>query len=92
MRRPWSRNHSEGFSACPDSWLAIYSKGRILPDARFGADVSLGRCGIATFTKDLRDALASEGGRKTLVLAMGDQPEGYTAPTKRASISLAFTP
>jgi len=38
------------------------------------------RCGIGTFTKDLRDALASEGQRETLLLAMDDRPEGYEYP------------
>jgi len=36
------------------------------------------RCGIATFAKDLRDALAVEiGGRQVFAVAMDDIPEGY---------------
>jgi len=36
------------------------------------------RCGIATFAKDLRDALAVEiGGRQVFAVAMDDMPEGY---------------
>ena len=36
------------------------------------------RCGIATFAKDLRDALAAElGDRQAFVVAMDDVPEGY---------------
>lgn len=39
------------------------------------------QCGIATFTKDLRDALAEEvGDRETLVVALDDRPEGYRYP------------
>jgi len=39
------------------------------------------KCGIATFTKDLRDALAAESGPgTTLVLAMDDEPTGYPYP------------
>ncbi len=39
------------------------------------------RCGIATFTKDLRDALAANGDKtRTLVLAMDDVPGGYPYP------------
>lgn len=39
------------------------------------------QCGIATFTKDLRDALAKEvGDRDTLVVALDDRPEGYRYP------------
>ncbi len=41
------------------------------------------QCGIATFTKDLRDALASAGEHvRTLVLAMDDIREGYTYPVE----------
>ena len=36
------------------------------------------RCGIATFAKDLRDALAAElGDRQVFAVAMDDVPEGY---------------
>ena len=36
------------------------------------------RCGIATFAKDLRDALAAEiGDRQAFAVAMDDVPEGY---------------
>jgi len=36
------------------------------------------RCGIATFAKDLRDALATEiGDRQAFAVAMDDVPEGY---------------
>ena len=39
------------------------------------------RCGIATFTKDLYDALASSlGPDHTTVLAMDDRPQGYPYP------------
>ena len=38
------------------------------------------RCGIATFTKDLRDAIASENNRRTMVLAMDDTEAGYAYP------------
>jgi len=39
------------------------------------------QCGIATFTKDLRDALAAEiGERETAVLALDDTPQGYRYP------------
>ncbi len=39
------------------------------------------RCGIGTFTKDLRDALTREiGEHRTLVLAMDDEPAGYDYP------------
>jgi len=39
------------------------------------------QCGIATFTKDLRDALAAEiGARRTPVLALDDTPRGYRYP------------
>lgn len=38
------------------------------------------QCGIATFTKDLRDALAEEGRLRPLVLAMDDMEEGYAYP------------
>lgn len=39
------------------------------------------RCGIATFTKDLRDALEGSGEDvSTLVVAMDDTPEGYAYP------------
>jgi len=40
------------------------------------------QCGIATFTKDLRDALAAElGDRETMVLALDDRPQGYRYPS-----------
>ncbi|HLU49514.1 MAG TPA: glycosyltransferase family 4 protein, partial [Planctomycetota bacterium] len=40
-------------------------------------------CGIATFTKDLRDALADQmGDRQTMVLALDDLPEGYPYPAE----------
>ena len=36
------------------------------------------RCGIATFAKDLRDALAAElGDRQVFAVAMDDVSEGY---------------
>ena len=38
------------------------------------------QCGIATFTKDLRDSMAKEGDVRTLVLAMDDIPSGYDYP------------
>lgn len=39
------------------------------------------KCGIATFTRDLRDAIAREmGPGRTLVLAMDDEPGGYPYP------------
>jgi len=39
------------------------------------------QCGIATFTKDLRDAIAGvPGAGHTLVLAMDDVPESYAYP------------
>ena len=39
------------------------------------------RCGIATFSKDLRDAMANElGERQVFAVAMDDQPEGYEYP------------
>jgi glycosyltransferase involved in cell wall biosynthesis len=39
------------------------------------------QCGIATFTKDLRDGIAAElGERETLVLALDDRPQGYRYP------------
>lgn len=38
------------------------------------------RCGIGTFTKDLRDSLAAGPECQTLVLAMDDTPEGYPYP------------
>ena len=39
------------------------------------------RCGIATFTKDLRDALVAEGERyQTQVVAVDDIPAGYAYP------------
>jgi glycosyltransferase involved in cell wall biosynthesis len=37
-------------------------------------------CGLATFTKDLRDAMASAGGINPMVLAMDDRPAGYAYP------------
>ena len=38
-------------------------------------------CGIATFTKDLRDSIHQKAGTKgTFVLAMDDTPEGYEYP------------
>lgn len=38
-------------------------------------------CGIATFTKDLRDSIDHKaGGQGTFVLAMDDSPEGYEYP------------
>lgn len=43
------------------------------------------RCGIATFTKDLRDALAVQPGiERTIVLAMDDIPESYAYPNEVA--------
>ncbi len=39
------------------------------------------RCGIGTFTKDLRDSIAGHSGKtQTLVLAMDDVVEGYAYP------------
>ena len=38
------------------------------------------QCGIATFTKDLRDALVSDGGVHVPVLAMDDNEDGYAYP------------
>ena len=39
------------------------------------------QCGIATFTKDLRDSLDGAGRElSTLVVAMDDIPEGYAYP------------
>src|SRR5690349_7867218 len=39
------------------------------------------QCGIATFTKDLRDAIAAQiGQRETTVLALDDIPGAYTYP------------
>ncbi|MFH1708789.1 MAG: glycosyltransferase family 4 protein [Planctomycetota bacterium] len=41
------------------------------------------KCGIATFSKDLRDAcVTARSGVQTLVLAMDDTPEGYDYPTE----------
>ncbi len=41
------------------------------------------QCGIATFTKDLRDAIAGELGEKqTVVLAIDDTPGGYAYPSE----------
>lgn len=43
------------------------------------------QCGIATFTKDLRDGIAGVGGaQKTLVLAMDDASETYRYPQEVA--------
>jgi len=39
------------------------------------------QCGIATFTKDLRDAIAAEiGYGETVVVALDDTPQGYRYP------------
>ncbi|MFA6239701.1 MAG: glycosyltransferase family 4 protein [Candidatus Hydrogenedentales bacterium] len=38
------------------------------------------RCGIATFTKDLRDALVNDTNLSTFVLSLDDCPEGYDYP------------
>jgi len=39
------------------------------------------RCGIASFTKNLRDGIQEEGGRqRTLVVALDDKAEGYLYP------------
>ncbi|HLX63024.1 MAG TPA: glycosyltransferase family 4 protein [Planctomycetota bacterium] len=38
------------------------------------------QCGIATFTKDLRDALMSDGDVDVPVLAMDDNEDGYSYP------------
>ena len=38
------------------------------------------KCGLATFTKDLHDAMALAGGINPMVLAMDDQPTGYSYP------------
>ncbi len=43
------------------------------------------RCGIATFTHDLAEAVATQAGASTdecFVLAMNDQPEGYPYPNR----------
>src|SRR4029079_11224246 len=41
------------------------------------------QCGIATFTKDLRDAIAEElGETQTLVSAIDDTPAGYPYPAE----------
>jgi glycosyltransferase involved in cell wall biosynthesis len=41
------------------------------------------KCGIATFTYDLRSAIAAEiGERESMVLAMDDQPDGYEYPSE----------
>src|SRR5438874_999 len=41
------------------------------------------QCGIATFTKDLRDAIAEEiGQEQTTVLALDDTPAGYSYPSE----------
>lgn len=47
------------------------------------------QCGIATFTKDLRDAIASElGQRETTVIALDDMAADYTYPAEvRTQIS-----
>jgi len=37
-------------------------------------------CGLATFTKDLRDAMAVAGGIDPMVLAVDDRPAGYSYP------------
>jgi len=40
------------------------------------------QCGIATFTKDLRDNIAAElGDRETPVVALDDTPQGYRYPS-----------
>src|ERR1043165_821406 len=38
------------------------------------------QCGIASFTKDLRDAVVSDGGVHAPVLAMDDNEDGYAYP------------
>ena len=38
------------------------------------------QCGLATFTKDLHDAMASVGGIRPMVLAVDDRPAGYAYP------------
>lgn len=39
------------------------------------------QCGIATFTKDLRDSIAAQIGEKqTTILALDDTPKGYSYP------------
>lgn len=41
------------------------------------------QCGIGTFTKDLRDALAAElGGGQAMVLALDDEPNRYPYPSE----------
>jgi len=38
------------------------------------------QCGLATFTKDLRDSMAVAGGINPMVLALDDRPGGYAYP------------
>jgi len=38
------------------------------------------QCGLATFTKDLHDAMAAAGGVTPMVLAVDDRPTGYAYP------------
>jgi len=38
------------------------------------------QCGLATFTKDLHDAMAAMGGMDPMVLAVDDRPAGYAYP------------
>jgi len=38
------------------------------------------QCGIATFTKDLRDAITDHGSVRTLVIALDDKLAGYSYP------------
>jgi glycosyltransferase involved in cell wall biosynthesis len=54
-----------------------------LDDIAFISDYSPRQCGIATFTTDLRNAIAGEmaNGSRADVLAMDDIPEGYRYPS-----------
>jgi len=64
--------------------MAVQRKPNDAPSIAFVSDYIPRQCGIATFTHDLCEAVALQGGKKydIFTVAMNDVPEGYPYPER----------
>ena len=68
------------FGGLASNECALMSRERLLKIALIGNYLPR-KCGIATFTCDLRRALTQQGsGPECFVVAVNDRPEGYAYP------------